>query len=59
MKQPSRTFASVCLALSATSFLALTGCERKSETERAVDDVGDKVEDAADNVGDAVEDATD
>jgi hypothetical protein len=39
--------------------LVLMGCERKSEVEKAADEVGDAVEDAADEVGDAVDDAAD
>ena len=59
MKTTYPSLTALTLAYAAASVLAFSGCERRSETEKAIDKVGDKVEDAADEVGDAVDDATD
>ena len=49
---------SAILAAVSVPVLMLSGCERKSEPEKAADEIGDKIEDVADEVGDAVEEAT-
>ncbi len=59
MKATLHRVSSLLFALSLASVFGLSSCERKSETEKAADEVGDKIEDAADEVGDAVDDATD
>jgi hypothetical protein len=43
------------MLLIALPFLALAACEKKSPTEKAVDDI----KDATEEIGDAIEDATD
>ncbi|MEZ5326216.1 MAG: hypothetical protein R3F19_14285 [Verrucomicrobiales bacterium] len=39
--------------------IVLASCEKKSETERAIDDLGDKVEQVGDKVDNALKDAAD
>ena len=54
--------ASLILLAAVASFAiapTLVGCEKKSETEKAIDKAADNIEDAADDVGDAIEDAGD
>jgi hypothetical protein len=58
MRQPCKNPISLLLALSALTVLAFSGCEKKTEGEKAIEKVGDAVEDAVDEVGDAVDDAT-
>lgn len=59
MKSLFHRFPILLAILALATGFGLSSCERKSETEKAADKVGDKIEDAADNVGDAVDDATD
>lgn len=40
--------------LGGTMVFLTAGCEKKSPAEKAIDDVGDAVEEVADEVGDAV-----
>jgi hypothetical protein len=47
------------LGMATVALVALPSCDNRSDTEKAVDDAGDKIEDAAEEIGDAVEDATD
>ena len=42
----------------AATTLSMTGCEKKTETEKAVDKVDDKAKDAADTTKDAADDLT-
>lgn len=46
-----------CVVALAGSAMVLGGCEKKSETEKALDNAARKTEDAAKKAGEAAEDA--
>jgi hypothetical protein len=43
----------------ASGAMALVGCERKTESERELEQVGDRIEDRLEDVGDRIEDIGD
>lgn len=61
MKKPSLKHLTRIFGLSlfaAGAALTLASCEQETETEEAVDEIGDAVEESVEEAGDAVEDAT-
>jgi hypothetical protein len=50
---------SIAALFTLLSLIGLAGCEERTPTERAVDDIEDAAEDVGDEVEDAAEDASD